>query len=136
MAEAIESPRLGEQAEYQRLYARELQNEDALVVALMRRSEVRRHAPSAAHVQRRVLAHQRCCCRRHRQFALNDIMYKAARLVQPTATSEGLSLPPGIDENQSFMEFFLYQTERVSELPSSALHPQPHLTGGGARCTR
>eukprot|EP01045_Picozoa_sp_COSAG04_P044883 COSAG04_NODE_15453_length_531_cov_1.270833_1_plen_49_part_10 len=38
MAEAIESPRLGEQAEYQRLYARELQNEDALVVALMRRS--------------------------------------------------------------------------------------------------
>ena len=44
-------------------------------------------------------------------------MYKAAKLVQPTATSEGLSLPPGIDENQSFMEFFLYQTERVSELP-------------------
>ena len=129
-----ESPRgTGEQAEYQRLYARELQNEDALVVALMRRSEVRRHPPSAAHVQWRALAHQRCCCR---QFALNDIMYKAARLVQPTATSEGLSLPPGIDENQSFMEFFLYQTERVSELPSSALHPQPHLTGGGARCTR
>ena len=61
-------------------------------------------------------------------------MYKAARLVQPTATSEGLSLPPGIDENQSFMEFFLYQTERVSELPSSAL--RRNLTGGGARCTR
>ena len=133
-AAAVDSPRPGEEAEYQRLYARELQNEDALVVALMRRSEVRRHAPSAAHNPAARVAHQRCCC--GRQFALNDIMYKAARLVQPTATSEGLSLPPGIDENQSFMEFFLYQTERVSELPSSAMHPQPRLTGGGARCTR
>ena len=59
-AAAVDSPRPGEEAEYQRLYARELQNEDALVVALMRRSEVRRHAPSGAHNPAARVAHQRC----------------------------------------------------------------------------
>ena len=54
-AAAVDSPRPGEEAEYQRLYARELQNEDALVVALMRRSEVCRHAPAPPTIQRRVL---------------------------------------------------------------------------------
>ena len=50
------------------------------------------------------------------QFALNEIMYKPARQVKPTATSEGLVLPPGINENQSFLEYFLYQHERVIDL--------------------
>lgn len=40
-------------------------------------------------------------------------MYKPAKQVKPTATSEGLVLPPGINENQSFLEYFLYQNERV-----------------------
>lgn len=42
------------------------------------------------------------------------MMYKPAKQVKPTATSEGLVLPPGINENQSFLDFFLFQTERVS----------------------
>lgn len=50
------------------------------------------------------------------QFGLNEIMYKPARQVKPTATSEGLVLPPGINENQSFLEYFLYQNERVISL--------------------
>jgi hypothetical protein len=44
-------------------------------------------------------------------------MYKPAKQLKPTATSEGLVLPPGINENQSFLEYFMYQNERVGTCP-------------------
>jgi hypothetical protein len=91
------------------VYAREIELEERLVVELMRRSEVRdvfcANGSSTSSADKASVGIQ---------FGLNEIMYKPARQVKPTATSEGLVLPPGINENQSFLEYFLYQNERVT----------------------
>ena len=49
-------------------------------------------------------------------YAQNEILYKPADAIRPTATQQGLELPPGIANDASFMEFFLHETEKLRSL--------------------
>lgn len=119
------SPRSAHEKWIPEVYAREIEYEERMVVELMRRSEVRERCCSRGRIQRQEYTDQLTVA----QFALNEIMYKPARQVKPTATSEGLVLPPGISENQSFLEYFLFQHERVISLvpPVAAASLRPLL---------
>jgi monofunctional chorismate mutase len=50
------------------------------------------------------------------RYALNDIVYKPAQTIRPTATSEGLDLPLGMENNASFLDYFLHETEKLHSM--------------------
>jgi chorismate mutase len=50
------------------------------------------------------------------RYAMNEVLYRPAKSVRPTATTEGLDIPLGIDGDASFLDYFLKETEKVQSM--------------------
>lgn len=51
------------------------------------------------------------------RHALNGVLYRPSKDVVPTATTEGLNMPAGIDPHSSFLEHFLRGTFELQQPP-------------------
>jgi chorismate mutase/prephenate dehydratase len=74
----------------------ELRYEDGLVVAMLARAK----------------------------HAHNTILYRPAKSVRPTATTEGLVMPLGIEDDASFLDFFLREFEKVQAMMRRYTQPE------------